>query len=112
MDKIIAYIDEYGAFGFQMDKPNVSTHFIITAIIVQEKDVQDITSKVENIRKKYFQKGEIKSSKVGRNHSRRKQILDEINQLPFRIFALVVDKKLIFFTKWSKIQTIILQILE
>lgn len=96
MDKIIAYIDEYGAFGFQMDKPNVSTHFIITAIIVQEKDVQDITSKVENIRKKYFQKGEIKSSKVGRNHSRRKQILDEINQLPFRIFALVVDKKLIF----------------
>lgn len=96
MNKVIAYIDEYGAFGFQLDKPNVSTHFIITAIIVEEKDVQALTDKAECIRKKYFQTGEIKSSKVGRKHNRRKQILDEILKLPFRIFAFVVDKKLIY----------------
>lgn len=45
MNKIVAYIDEYGAFGFQLDKPNVSTHFIITAIIVEESNVQELADK-------------------------------------------------------------------
>ncbi len=96
MNKIVAYIDEYGAFGFQLDKPNVSTHFIISAIIVEEADIQELADKTDVIRQKYFQKGEIKSSKVGSNHARRKLILDEIIKLPFRIFAFVVDKKLIY----------------
>lgn len=96
MNKIVAYIDEYGESGFQLDKPNVSTHFIITAIIVEEKDVQELTDKTSDIRKKYFQIGEIKSSKVGRNHTRRKLILNDIIKLPFRVFAFVVDKKLIY----------------
>lgn len=96
MNKIVAYIDEYGAFGFQLDKPNVSTHFIITAIIVEESKVQELSDKTNIIRQRYFQKGEIKSSKVGKNHVRRKLILDEITKLPFRIFTLVVDKKMIY----------------
>jgi len=96
MNKIVAYIDEYGAFGFQLDKPNVSTHFIISAIIVEDTDIQELADKTDVIRQKYFQKGEIKSSKVGRNHAKRKLILDEIIKLPFRIFAFVVDKKLIY----------------
>lgn len=96
MNKIVAYIDEYGAFGFQLDKPNVSTHFIITAIIVEESNVQELSDKTNIIRQRYFQKGEIKSSKVGKNHVRRKLILDEITKLPFRIFTLVVDKKMIY----------------
>lgn len=96
MNKIVAYIDEYGAFGFQLDKPNVSTHFIITAIIVEESNVQELADKTNIIRQRYFQKGEIKSSKVGKNHVRRKLILDEITKLPFRIFTLVVDKKMIY----------------
>lgn len=105
MNKIVAYIDEYGAFGFQLDKPNVSTHFIISAIIVEETDIQELEYKTDIIRQKYFQKGEIKSSKVGRNHTRRKLILDEIIKLPFRIFAFVVDKKLIYPQSGLKYKT-------
>lgn len=105
MNKIVAYIDEYGAFGFQLDKPNVSTHFIISAIIVEETDIQELEYKTDIIRQKYFQKGEIKSSKVGRNHARRKLILDEIIKLPFRIFAFVVDKKLIYPQSGLKYKT-------
>ena len=96
MNKIVAYIDEYGAFGFHLDKPNVSTHFIITAIIVEESNIQELADKTNIIRQRYFQKGEIKSSKIGKNHVRRKLILDEITKLPFRIFTFVVDKKLIY----------------
>ena len=87
------YIDEYGAFGFQFDKPNCSTHFIICAIVVEEQDVADLEFVLEGIRKKYFQTGEIKSSKVKGNHKRRKLIIDEILKLPFHIYLYVVDKR-------------------
>ena len=96
MKNIIAYIDEYGAFGYQLDMPNVSSHFIISAIIVNNEDLMLIQQKCEEIRRKFFQKGEIKSSKVGNNHKRRHLVLKELIKLPFRIFALVVDKKLIY----------------
>ena len=37
--------------------PNVSTHFIITAIIVKEPDLEGFTQKAEALRKKHFQTG-------------------------------------------------------
>lgn len=96
MDKIYAYIDEYGAYGFDYDKDNVSTHFIITAAIVNEREKEDVIASINEIRKKYFQKGEIKSSNIGKNHSRRKIILSKILELPIRYIILVVDKEMIF----------------
>lgn len=93
MDRVYAFTDEYGAFGWEIDNPNVSTHFIITAIIVKEKNVENYRQKVEQIRKKYFQTGEIKSSKVGKNHERRKRILADLSALPFSIFSVCIDKK-------------------
>ena len=51
---------------------------------------------VEVIRKKYFQQGEIKSSKIGRNHNRRVGVLNELKQLPFHIFSFVCDKRKIY----------------
>ena len=96
MNNIVAYIDEYGAFGFKFDKPHVSSHFIITATIINENDIPSVTETINRIKQKYFQKGEIKSSKIGRNHNKRKIILDELIKLPFRLFILVVDKKLIY----------------
>lgn len=96
MDKIYAYVDEYGAYGFDYDKDNVSTHFIITAAIVNEREKEDVIASINEIRKKYFQKGEIKSSNIGKNHSRRKIILSKILELPIRYIILVVDKEMIF----------------
>lgn len=91
-----AYIDEYGAFGFQFEKPNCSTHFIICAIIMEDNEIPVAESGLETIRKKYFQTGEIKSSKVKDNHRRRMIILDEMLKLPFRIYLYVVDKRKIY----------------
>ena len=34
MERVYAFTDEYGAFGWELNNPSVSTHFIITAIIV------------------------------------------------------------------------------
>lgn len=91
-----AYIDEFGAFGFQFDKDNCSSHFIICAIIVEEELAGQLEIQLETIRKTYFQAGEIKSSKVGTKHKRRKKILDKLMELPFKVQLFVVDKRKIY----------------
>ena len=93
MERVYAFTDEYGAFGWNIDNPSVSTHFIITAIIVKESNLDEYTSMAENIRQKYFQKGEIKSKNVGSNHKRRQAIIRDMQDMPFSIFAVCIDKK-------------------
>ena len=82
MENVYAFTDEYGAFGWDIDNPSVSTHFIITAIIVKESDLDDFTMKADALRKKHFQTGEIKSSKIGKDHSRRLRILADLQDIP------------------------------
>ena len=93
MELVYAFTDEYGAFGWDIDNPSVSTHFIITAIIVKESDLDIFAQKAEAIRKKHFQTGEIKSSKIGKDHKRRLRILTDLQDVPFKIFSVCIDKK-------------------
>lgn len=91
-----AFIDEFGAFGYDFNNSGCTTHFIIVAVVIDENNLSDVAEGVEIIRKKYFQQGEIKSSKIGRNHKRRISILNELKQLPFHVFAFVCDKRKIY----------------
>ena len=93
LELVYAFTDEYGAFGWDLSNSSVSTHFIITAIIVKESDLDEFSEKAEALRKKHFQKGEIKSSKIGKDHSRRMRILADVQDMPFKIFSVCVDKK-------------------
>lgn len=93
MERIFAFTDEYGAFGWDIENPNVSTHFIISAVLVKESDLDAFRTSAEAIRKKYFQSGEIKSKTTGNKHSKRIKILEEIKNLPFSIFAVCINKK-------------------
>lgn len=91
-----AFVDEFGAFGYDFSNPGCTTHFIISAIIVDEDDLRTVADGVEAIRQKHFQLSEIKSSKIGKNHKRRITILNEIKQLPFHIFTFVCDKQKVY----------------
>ncbi len=93
MERIYAFTDEYGQFGWDLTKQDVSTCFIINSVIVSEHELGEFTEKAEIIRKKHFQNGEMKSSKVAGNFKRREQILQELSELPFRIFPVVINKK-------------------
>lgn len=93
MERVYAFTDEYGAFGWEIENSSVSTHFIITAIIVKESNLDEFNEKMENIRAKYFQTGEIKSKKIGSNHSRRSTIISSLQDVPFDIFTVCIDKK-------------------
>ena len=93
MERMYAFIDESGAFGFDFDKPGCSQYFIICAVIVKESELPILEARVEEVRAKYFQTGEMKSSKVGKNNQRRKRILDDLKDLPYKFYAFVCDKK-------------------
>jgi len=89
-----AFIDEFGAFGFNFQESGCSTHFIISAIIVDEENLLEVSEGVEIIRKKYCQTGEIKSSKISSNHRRRIAILNELKKLPFKCsFSYVTNER-------------------
>lgn len=53
----------------------------------------EYASTAEKLRQKYFQKGEIKSKNVGTNHKRRRAIINEMQNMPFSVFAVCIDKK-------------------
>lgn len=96
MGEISAYIDEFGAYGFDFTKSGTSNLFIIVAILVKENNIVEVDTALQDIRNKMFGGSEIKSNKVKGNHKRRIMVLNEICKLPFQIAALVVDKKEIF----------------
>lgn len=54
MDRVYAFTDEYGGFGWNLVNPTVSSNYIITAIIVKESDLETFTAQSEAIRKKIF----------------------------------------------------------
>ena len=60
MEHVYAFTDEYGAFDWDLDNPTVSTHFIITSIIVSEANLELCREKIELVRKKFFKDSEIK----------------------------------------------------
>ena len=78
-----AFCDESGAFGFDFENESVSTHFLIAAIIIDEDKLQSVLSGAEEIRKKHFQTGEMKSSKIGNNMGRRIKVLHDLMKLDF-----------------------------
>ena len=88
-----AYIDECGGFGFDFAKPNVSTHYVVCAVIVDNTKISSLEQKVSEMRKNYFGNSEMKASSIGSNHSRRAKILTELLLLDFQLIILVADKK-------------------
>ena len=72
----------------------MSKYFIVCAVIIDADNYQSLSEKVEELRHKYFQTGEIKSSKVRDrdDHKRRIKILNAILELNFKFFAIAVHK--------------------
>ncbi|MBL7787643.1 MAG: DUF3800 domain-containing protein [Chitinophagales bacterium] len=90
--QITAFADEFGTNSF--DFQTQGSHFIVATIITKTENIENLRNEINKIRKKHkFQTGEIKSSGVGPNHSRRKRILEDIVKLDISIYAVVVDKR-------------------
>jgi len=91
--KRTAFIDECGNFGFAFDKQNVSSHYIVCAVIVDNNKITEIENKISEIQKVYFNSKEMKSSSIGQNNSRRAKLIGELINLDFQLIILIADKR-------------------
>lgn len=94
MDEIqYAFIDEFGDYLFDFEKENVSSHFIIVAILVKESNKALVETEMEQIRRRYFQGKEIEPNIFDKNPTLGMQILHDMKELPFRVYAYIIDKR-------------------
>lgn len=96
MDRTYAFVDESGNSDLETSKGGSSDLFIVYSVLVAEKDLGAAYAQAEALRKRYFQTGEIKSSNLKpKDSDRRARILNELADLPFKLYFTFVDKYLI-----------------
>jgi len=86
------YIDESGDPSLDTHKSGVSDYYVVCAILISGDNINACRKQAEDIRKRYFQNGEIKSSSVGKDSKRRSAILEDICLMPIKFAAIIVDK--------------------
>ncbi|MFY0591060.1 DUF3800 domain-containing protein [Roseivirga sp.] len=94
MKQVVAFADEFGNNSF--DFKEQGSHFIVASVIINKDELKTVNQQLEEIRKKFFQTGEIKSNKVKYNHKRRILILKELSKINYSVYAVVVDKSKLF----------------
>lgn len=87
-----AYIAECGNFGFDFEKDDVSTHYIVCAVVVNNENLLEVEQKVDELCRKHFENREMRSSLIEDNHARR-EILTELLLLDFSLIILMADKQ-------------------
>ena len=87
------YLDESGSHGFNFTKKGTSTHFVVAGFVVDAAKVSELEGRIEEIAQNRFSGGEMRSKNVGKDDNRRLRILQDILQLDFHIYCLVVDKR-------------------
>ncbi len=94
MDEIqFAFMAEYGDYHFDFDKDGVSSKFIIASILVKESNVQMLEQVIERISQTYFSNLAGKSSLFEIDDQQIIRILNELKDLPFSVYAYVIDKR-------------------
>ncbi len=89
------FIDESGNNGFDFTKDSVSTHYVITAIVIDTENVETVRLEAESIRQKYFPNGELKSSHC-KDKGKRFKILSDLVKLDFKTVSVIINKKHIY----------------
>ena len=86
------FIDESGDPNLDTNKAGVTDYFVITAVIVDSGKLSRIENDAWSIIRKFFPRGELKSSSLGSNKVRRVAILEAVSNLDVKYYSQVVDK--------------------
>ncbi|SKC19594.1 DUF3800 domain-containing protein [Dyadobacter psychrophilus] len=93
-----AFLSEWGNNALDFSKKGPSgilptTHFIVTALIIGRADVENVLAVLKAVSKRHFDGGQIDSEKTGNNHIKRKEVLEDLEELPFQVFSVIIDKR-------------------
>ena len=100
MDHVQVFVDETGIENLLTDIDGSSTHYVVTAVMVQPGNTLAVLDALHEVSRKYFGGGEIKSSSVGDDDPRRMRVLDRLAGIDFRFYALVCDKEELGSRDW------------
>lgn len=89
---LLAFVDECGDSGLEIEKEGCSRLFIIVAIMVKPDACDEVANAIKVICEQQFSGAPLKSSRIGSDHRRRLRVLRALSGLPFSYCALVVDK--------------------
>lgn len=92
LPNINVFVDECGTNELDSSKDSVSQLFICIAILAEDDDLNSLNEAIRMIQKRFCGGGELKSKNIASNMKRRLEILNELKNLPFRFFALVINK--------------------
>ena len=98
MNNHIAFLSEWGNNELDFGKKDrngkfTSTHFIVTALTMPKENISEVHRILKAIQERHFKNGPIQSEVIDNDHDYRIQILEDLLDAPFQIFALVVDKR-------------------
>lgn len=90
------FIDEFGNKSLNISKEGSFSHFIYTAIIIEDSSLIRAREIHQKICNDYFQGSHIKSNQIGnddRGIQKRIKIIRELESLNHYIYSLVIDKE-------------------
>jgi len=88
-----AFVDAYGDTSLELLNPGVTSHFIISAVLVSSDQVDAARSRAQEIHESLFGADNATSSQL--SDSDRLKCLAAIDPIPFRFRSVVVDKRAI-----------------
>ncbi|GGK40415.1 MULTISPECIES: DUF3800 domain-containing protein [Flavobacteriaceae] len=90
--KAYIYFDEFGNSHLDTEsKKGTFSHFIYTAVVINENDLNKAKELRTFISNKYRQGSPLKSSKLDIN--KRLNIIEEFSSIDFGIFSFIIDKR-------------------
>lgn len=88
---ISVYVDESGSDIISNPDPN-DRYYVSAGIIVDGDKVADVNAQLEEVSKKFNGGAEFKSSRIANDTHRRLSLLELLTNVPYRYYALAVDK--------------------
>lgn len=90
------FIDEYGNNSLHISKDGTPSHFVYTAIVINETSLNKAVILHKHIVDEYFQGTYMKSSHIGNSENgfqKRIKIIKELESLDHYVYSLVIDKE-------------------
>ena len=87
-----AYVDESGDPYLDITKSGTSRFYVITAVLVDASRKDELIAYADEVRATFFGNGEMKSSAVGGDTQRRRDILSALLKADFKFCAYIADK--------------------
>ncbi|WP_160724793.1 DUF3800 domain-containing protein [Bacillus sp. USDA818B3_A] len=88
-----AFIDEYGDDRFDFEKGNGSANFIIVSILLKESNKEWLEKELVQLCHKYFKTGSIDAGIIYHDPNLTLQLINDLKDLPFSVYAYVIDKR-------------------